>query len=136
MTPDEWLLDETREWVRRALNDLRAAELCAAELPAEALFHCQQAVEKFLKAFLAWHQTPFRKTHELRELAMMCSGIDKTLEASLEAAIALSQYAWRFRYPGAPYEPDADEAARGRALAEKVREVIGRRLPRFSTEAG
>ena len=40
----------------------------------------------------------------------------------------LSEYAWRFRYPGAPYEPDADEAARGLALARLVRTEIARRL--------
>jgi HEPN domain-containing protein len=44
MTPADWLLDETRQWVQRAEADLRAA--------SEALFHCQQAAEKYLKAFL------------------------------------------------------------------------------------
>jgi HEPN domain-containing protein len=130
MTPDQWLPDETREWLRRASKDLRAAELCATELPAESLFHCQQAAEKFLKAFLTWNQSAFRKTHELRELAMMCVQVDPALESSLEPTIALSQYAWRFRYPGAPYEPDADEAERGRVLAEQVREQIGSRIPK------
>ena len=52
MTPNEWLLDETRRWIERAQNDLRAAEICATELPAEALSHCQQAAEKYLKADL------------------------------------------------------------------------------------
>ena len=49
--------------------------------------------------------------------------------SAAEPAIALSQYAWRFRYPGAPYEPDAREAARGRELADQVRVEIGKRLP-------
>jgi HEPN domain-containing protein len=133
MTPDEWLPDETRAWVHRAGKDLRAAELCEAELPAEALYHCQQAAEKLLKAFLTWNQTAFRKTHEIRELPMACVQIDATLEPALEPAAALSQYAWRFRYPGEPYEPDADEAARGRALAEQVRAEILRRLPKAAT---
>jgi len=83
MMPDEWLPDETREWITRGMKDLRVAGICANELPAEALFHCPQAAEKFLKAFLTWHRTVFRKTHELRELAMMCVRIDATLEAPL-----------------------------------------------------
>jgi len=99
MMPDEWLPDETREWITRGMKDLRVAGICANELPAEALFHCPQAAEKFLKAFLTWHRTVFRKTHELRELAMMCVRID------------------------------ADEAARGRELADQVRVEIGKRLP-------
>jgi hypothetical protein len=61
MTPLELLLDETGQWLRRADADLRAAELCAGELPGEALYHCQQAAEKLLKAFLTWNQTPSGK---------------------------------------------------------------------------
>jgi HEPN domain-containing protein len=131
MTPEEWLLSETRGWVQRATRDLRVAEICASELPAEALFHCQQAAEKLLKAFLTWNQTEFRKTHELGELAMACARIDATLAPVLEEAIALSPYAWRFRYPGAPYEPDPEEAARGLVLATRVRDEICKRLPRL-----
>ncbi len=129
MTPNDWLLDETCKWVQRAEKDLRVAEICGAELPAEALFHCQQAAEKYLKAYLTWHQTAFRKTHELRELAAACALIDPALESALVPAEALSKYAWRFRYPGAPYEPDAEEAAQGRVVAEHVRGEIRRRLP-------
>jgi HEPN domain-containing protein len=129
MTPNEWLLDETRRLVQRAQSDLRAAEMCATELPATALFHCQQAAEKFLKACLTWNQKALRKTHELDELAAACALIDPTLESALDPATALSKYAWQFRYPGAPYEPDAQEAAVGRALAEQVRVEISNRLP-------
>jgi HEPN domain-containing protein len=52
MTPNEWLLDETRRWVQRAQDDLRAAEVLSAELPATALFLRQQAAERYLKAYL------------------------------------------------------------------------------------
>ena len=130
MTPDEWLLDETHQWLQRASNDLRAAEICAPELPAESLYHCQQAAEKLMKAYLTWSQTAFRKTHELRELAVACAQLDATLGPVLEPAIALSPYAWRFRYPGAPYEPDAGEAARGWNLAQQVQTEIRKRLPK------
>lgn len=133
MTPDEFLLDETCRWVRQASQDLRAAEAIAPELPAPALFHCQQAAEKLLKAFLTWHQTAFRKTHELGELAAACARIDATLGPALEPGIALSKYAWQFRYPGAPYDPDADEAAVGLALARQVRAEILKRLPKGAT---
>src|SRR5260370_1143450 len=100
MTPAQWLLDETRDWIVHARRDLRASELCAAELPAEALYHCQQAAEKFLKALPTFHQTPFPKTHEIRELAMACAAIDASLEPEIRnAASALTRYAWLFRYP-------------------------------------
>ena len=129
MTPNEWLLDETRRWIERAQGDLRAAEICATELPATALFHCQQAAEKYLKAYLTWNQKVFRKTHELRELATACALIDPALKSVLDPAETLSKYAWKFRYPGAPYAPDAQEAAAGLTLAEQVRTAIVGRLP-------
>jgi HEPN domain-containing protein len=138
MTLDGWLLDETRKWLGRAQRDLRVAGKYAPELPAEALFHCRRAAEKLLKAFLTWNQTPFRpfvalrakhmKTHELRELTIGCSGADATVGRALEPALVLSKYAWQFRYPGAPYEPDAGEAAQGIALAKLVWAEIGKRL--------
>jgi HEPN domain-containing protein len=47
MTPDQLRLDEVRGWLERARRDLRAARLLiAGDAYAEALFHCQQAVEK------------------------------------------------------------------------------------------
>ena len=129
MTPEQWLLDETRQWVRRAESDLRAAAALAADLPAEALFHCQQAAEKFMKAFLTWRQVPFRKTHELQELGRACAALEPALGSALQPSYALSEYAWKFRYPGAPYEAESAEAARGQALAGAVREEILKRLP-------
>ena len=47
---------------------------------------------------------------------MACLRIDATLEETLKPATELSQYAWRFRYPGDPCEPNSG-AARGPALA-------------------
>ncbi|MEW6107540.1 MAG: HEPN domain-containing protein, partial [Bacillota bacterium] len=42
----------------------------ASEGPYDtACFHCQQAAEKHLKAFLAYHERPIPHTHDLEELA-------------------------------------------------------------------
>jgi hypothetical protein len=67
MLHDAALVAETRSWLERAGKDLRAAQHALTASPAlleDALFHCQQAVEKTLKAFLTWHGRPFRKTHK------------------------------------------------------------------------
>jgi HEPN domain-containing protein len=66
---------DTRGWLRRAAADLRDADVdLAADPPliGDAVFHCQQAAEKALKAFLAWHDVPFRKTHDLAEVGQQC----------------------------------------------------------------
>jgi HEPN domain/Nucleotidyltransferase domain len=71
MPPDPALVQDTRAWLRRAWLDIRAAEHdMKAEPPPldDVVFHCQQAAEKALKALLAWHDVPFRKTHDLAEI--------------------------------------------------------------------
>jgi HEPN domain-containing protein len=48
------------------------------------LFHCQQAAEKALKGFLAWHDQPFPKTHDLGKLGKQAVEVDPTLEPLIE----------------------------------------------------
>jgi hypothetical protein len=55
MQPDPVRLADTRAWLVKAANDLRAAAVDLAATPPlleDALFHCQQAAEKAFKAFL------------------------------------------------------------------------------------
>jgi HEPN domain-containing protein len=94
-----------------------------------ALFHCQQCAEKALKAFLTWHDVPFRKVHELEELGVQCRQIDSTLAPFVEGVEPLTKYVSRFRYPGAPYTPSLEEGQAALALARGLLEVIGSRLP-------
>ena len=58
---------QTQEWLRRAEEDLGAAEVLMRESFLSAvMFHCQQAVEKILKAL--WTQTENStppRTHDL-----------------------------------------------------------------------
>jgi hypothetical protein len=61
-------LDEVRAWVQKAQNDLLSARILLEHKPPildTAAFHCQQAVEKGLKAFLVWKEVPFEKVHSL-----------------------------------------------------------------------
>jgi len=133
MQPDAARAAETREWLTKAALDLRAAEFeftAQPPLTADIVFHCQQLAEKSLKGFLTWHDQPFRKTHNLVELGQQCVGIDTTLEDILRRAARLTEYAWRFRYPGQPEEPSVPEAREALALARQVNDAILNRLPR------
>lgn len=123
MPHDPALIAEVRAWLSKARKDLAAAEYeLRAEPPFsdDIVFHAQQAVEKALKAFLSWHKVPFRKTHNLVELGVACSRLDSSLEPLLRRAAPLTEYAWRFRYPGDPEEPSAEEAAAALATAREV----------------
>ena len=76
MKPSEARAIEAREWLAKAAEDLASAHVLigSGHLPG-ALFFCQQAAEKSLKAFLTWHQRTFRRTHDLEELGKDCQAI-------------------------------------------------------------
>lgn len=135
MPHDPIRVADTRAWLAKARMDLKAAahELTAVPpFTADVVFHAQQAAEKAMKGFLAWHDAPFRKTHDLGEVGQQCAGIDTSLEPLLIRAASLTQYAWKFRYPGEPQEPSSDEAERAIALAREVYDAIVSRLPEES----
>jgi HEPN domain-containing protein len=99
----------------------------------DALFHCQQVVEKAMKALLTWHDSAFRKTHNLEELGELCTQIDGTLAPAVEDVTPLTEYAARFRYPGAPWEPTLQEAQESIELARTFVHTILKRLPPWVT---
>ena len=72
---------------------------------------------------------PFRKTHNLEELGRGCAALDETLRAVADQAAPLTEYAWKFRYPGDINEPDRAEAEEALRTARNVFDAILERLP-------
>ncbi len=132
MPYDPILIADTKAWLKKAGNDLRAATIdldADPPLLEDMVFHCQQAVEKSFKAFLTFHDQPFRKTHNLEEIGEACLKIDPSLTDLVAKAVPLSEYAWAFRYPGEPETPDLEESESALSVAQHVNEAILHRLP-------
>jgi HEPN domain-containing protein len=132
MPHDPTLIAEVHAWLSKAGKDLAAADyesLAQPPFAEDIVFHSQQAVEKSLKAFLCWHRIPFRKTHNLVELGEACTQIEQGLESLLRRAAPLTEYAWRFRYPGDPEEPSPKEAADALTIACEVFDAVLNLLP-------
>jgi len=122
MRHDPERIAEVRSWFLKASDDLRAAafELTAEPpLTADIVFHAQQAAEKAIKGFLCWHDRPFRKTHNLVEIGEVAVAVDPALEPVLRRAAPMTEYAWRFRYPGELAEPAVEEAREALAIARE-----------------
>ena len=69
--PEEALRELVAQWLEKADRDYAAAEqlLVQGDRFREIIaFHCQQAVEKYLKALLVRQQVEFPKTHDIRAL--------------------------------------------------------------------
>lgn len=123
---------EIRQWLIKADHDLRSArQLFAADPPLldTAVYHCQQAVEKALKAYLTFKDTPFQKLHVLSVLVEQCMAIDSSFGELMDLADLLTPYAIAFRYPGDVLEPEQEEVQEALEAAGKVLNFVFAKLP-------
>ncbi|MDQ2920124.1 MAG: HEPN domain-containing protein [Acidobacteriota bacterium] len=94
----------TREWVEKAEADFATArrELRVRTNPNydAVCFHCQQCVEKYLKARLQQDRTVFRKTHDLRALVDLLLLSYQTWNVLKPDLLILNNFAVAYRYPG------------------------------------
>jgi HEPN domain-containing protein len=128
---DEAALAEAKAWMHKAWNDLNSAKkLLVGEdcYPASATYHCQQAAEKALKAFLSAMDIAFGKTHDLRVLVATCTEIGPEFELLQDAADLLTPYATEFRYPTGSPDPTRAEALDAVRDAESIVMFVERAL--------
>ncbi len=62
-------------------------------------FHCQQATEKYLKAYIVHLDLPIIKTHNLGILVSHINSIDNDIAEIAAIATSLTDYAVTVRYP-------------------------------------
>ena len=116
-----------KNWIKKAKKDLLAAEheLSFPDAVTESIcFHCQQAVEKFLKAYLIFLDISFTKTHEIGELITKCENMDKEIFTFKEEADKLTDYAVDIRYPEEAFEPPVLEAEEAFKIAKEIRNYV------------
>ena len=129
---DEVKIHELRQWLIKAHHDLRSVrQLLAAEPPLldTAAYHCQQAAEKSLKAFLVLQDSSFSKTHLLSHLVEQCAVVEPRFTELSEAAEFLTPFATSFRYPGDVLEPMQDDVETGLKLAEHIVDFVLALMP-------
>jgi len=138
MKPPEVVKEEfTREWIRKAESDFKTAEHLLQGGPDFAegtAFHSQQAAEKYLKAFLVWHQIEFQKTHDIEALLRLAGKVDDKIPEILGDTVILTPYGVDYRYPGEYPEVTIADAKRALRLADCVRAEVRGRLPHHTLE--
>lgn len=82
---EEWRRQYAR-WLVEAAENLKVVGLLTGEEPSPSLFHSQQAAEEATKAYLVFHNVPFRKTHDLAELGLQRVAIDVGLSTVMKNA--------------------------------------------------
>jgi HEPN domain-containing protein len=138
MKPPELVKEEfTREWIRKAETDFKTADhLCRSgvEFAGGTAFHSQQAAEKYLKAFLVWHQIEFPKTHDIEALLKLAGKVDDKIPEILRDTAILTPYGVDYRYPGEYPEVSGSDAEKAFQLADRVRAEVRSRLPHQTHE--
>ena len=118
--------DETeiaRQWLAKARNDLLNADnnLNSDEVPADTVcFHCQQAAEKLLKAYLVGNGQLYPITHDLFLILEKILPLNSDAENLRDSLAILMPYAIEIRYPDDWYMPTEEDAREARVAAGQV----------------
>ncbi|MCB1177443.1 MAG: HEPN domain-containing protein [Leptospiraceae bacterium] len=95
------------------------------EIPIDTVcFHCQQAVEKYLKAYLVSKEISFPYTHNIGSLVQLAEKIDSNFSEIKEQAEILSPFAVEIRYPDLGDLPTTEECKDFYKIALSIKEFI------------
>jgi len=116
-------IDLAKLWLNKAENDLLNVDnnLAAQEVPCDTVcFHCQQAVEKILKAFLVAHDKSYPITHDLLLILEHILSINPQAEILRPTLAMLNPYSVAVRYPDTDFVPALIDAQEARSAAGDI----------------
>lgn len=119
-------LKEFEKWIQKAESDLTIVEkdiITDSPVTDVLCFHCQQAAEKYLKAYLVFRDQIPERTHLIERLLNICAKFDLEFE-KLSDAVLLTTYAVELRYPDDLYFPTLTETKKALKLAKKVKKFV------------
>ena len=119
--------DLVKAWVEKRDHDLGSAKVIFLNLPEyfdTIAFHCQQAVEKYLKSSLVFFKIEPPKSHDLVYLLEILSRHIPINDSFFKDAITLNGYGVIIRYPNEKIFLTTLEIEKAITLAEKFRIFI------------
>ncbi len=92
---------EAYRWFKRAQKDIEDAELLLKESQTveNAALLVQQAIEKYLKGFLIYHNRELEKIHDLITLINYVTEIDNAFEEFVPPLRKITNFYFESRYP-------------------------------------
>ncbi len=115
------------QWIEKADHDLGTAKITYLHIPEykdTVTFHCQQTVEKLLKAYLIFLDIEFRFTHDLVYLIDLISQKDQFTNEFYDKASFLQDFAVEVRYPNDTVELKNKDVEDAIGYAEQFRKLI------------
>jgi len=125
-------IEIAKQWLAKAENDLLNADnnLKAEDIPTDTVcFHCQQAAEKILKAYLVANQQSYPITHDLLLILEQVLLLAPNAEQLRNNLVLLTPYAVEIRYPDDGCMPSVEDALEARKAVEEIRSWISTSIP-------
>jgi HEPN domain-containing protein len=125
-------LNISKQWLAKAKSDLLNADnnLKAEEIPFDTVcFHCQQAAEKLLKAYLVAKGETYPISHDLLLILEKILSFDAEAEALRDDLAILMPYAVEIRYPDDWVMPSERDTKEAREAVNHVLNWLKTRLP-------
>jgi len=124
--------DRLKDWIEKADHDLGTAIVINQyihDYSDTLAFHCQQAVEKYIKCLLEKNSIPFQRSHDLRYLLDLLDDVIPLEKERYEQIMKLNAYGVESRYPEIKIDlskEDRDEAiVIARDFRDFVRQNVG-----------
>lgn len=125
-------IEVSKQWVAKARNDLLNADnnLKAEEIPFDTVcFHCQQAAEKFLKAYLVANGNSYPISHDLILILEKILPLNASAEELRNDLALLMPYAVEIRYPDDWFMPTEEDAKEAREAVSHVMSWLQNAMP-------
>jgi HEPN domain-containing protein len=126
---------QTKVWIEFAEKDLlTVSEIMAnSELANVVVFHCQQAIEKYFKAFLLENDKPLIKIHNLLTLygtikEIIDFGLDEDILSTINDIYLESRYPGEIGLLDDGSMPTVEQAAQFFAFAKEIEVKIKNEL--------
>ena len=118
-------------WLYKANEDVQVFEELLSKEPEHytgaICFHAQQAVEKFLKSFLIYHDAEFRKVHDLDYLLAECKKREGRAFESIDLR-SLTDYGVSIRYADDFVIPSIDDTKYYCGVALEIKRIVDDRI--------
>jgi HEPN domain-containing protein len=118
-------IEDVKEWLMIADDDFDSAKILNESMRKHneiICYHCAQSIEKYLKAYLIFHDIVPEKTHNLLFLNNICIEKDKKFEEVITECGYMNRFGIDTRYPRRIETKDEDVIFSINAV-EKVRTI-------------
>ncbi len=119
--------DRVKDWFFQADQDLGSAIVIFQHIPTyfeTVAFHCQQAVEKYIKGLLVFFDSSFKKTHDLVFLLELLADKTDISEDLYSKALSMEGFGVDIRYPNHKIYLTKEELENTIKIAQEFREFV------------